>query len=124
MSSGLSHSTPSKDGLRLDLPSDDLVKGLSGFGTESDMGSPAHKKGIFDKNPSAFTDEEGVLLQADFEFDEDGNIVELGSMQPSSHARGNQAGGNVNETPVMPSMKRTRESETHPVNRQVSLLFV
>lgn len=120
-SSGLSHSTPSKDSLRLDLPSDDLVKGLSGFGTESDMGSPAHKRGIFDKNPPSFTDEEGVLLQADFEFDEDGNIVELGSMQPS-HARGNQAGGNVNETPVMPSMKGTLERETRPVNPQQMLI--
>ena len=39
-----------------------------------------------DPPPPPFADEEGVLLQADFEFDEDGNIIELAGSDHHHHA--------------------------------------
>ncbi|KAL4904592.1 hypothetical protein BDW74DRAFT_178685 [Aspergillus multicolor] len=66
--------------LGLNLPSDEnILKGLSGFSSEA--GPASSVQGGVDLGgmlASSLNDEEGVLLQPDFEFDEDGNIVELG----------------------------------------------
>ncbi|OAX80781.1 hypothetical protein ACJ72_04876 [Emergomyces africanus] len=63
--------------LHLNISSSDiggLGAGASGF--PSDIGSSARKDTQFEL-PAAFAEETGVLLQPDFEFDGDGNIIEL-----------------------------------------------
>lgn len=59
--------------LQLDIPSDDLI--AEGNTVPDDVRSA--KKDIFGQ-VAGLGLEEGVLLQPDFEFDEDGNLVELG----------------------------------------------
>lgn len=59
--------------LQLDLPSDDLI--AEGNTVPDDVRSA--KKDMFGQIAGLGL-EEGVLLQPDFEFDEDGNLVELG----------------------------------------------
>ncbi|OJD10461.1 hypothetical protein AJ78_08535 [Emergomyces pasteurianus Ep9510] len=78
-----SKSSPFSDGqLHLNISSSDiggLGAGASGF--PSDIGSSARKDTQFEL-PAAFAEETGVLLQPDFEFDGDGNIIEL-QVRPS-----------------------------------------
>ena len=84
-----SQSTPlSADNIQLNVSSDDFMKGVDGVDGISAAGSDVgvgnsiqrdrDRKSLFHRDPVPFADEEGVLLQADFEFDEDGNIIELG----------------------------------------------
>ncbi|KAL4958179.1 hypothetical protein BDW69DRAFT_179958 [Aspergillus filifer] len=70
----------SNSSLRLDIPSDDnILRDMGGFGSETDMASSAHGGVDFGRlMASSLNEEVGVLLQPDFEFDEDGNIIELG----------------------------------------------
>ncbi|KKZ62387.1 hypothetical protein EMCG_03214 [[Emmonsia] crescens] len=63
--------------LHLNISSSDiggLGVGASGF--PSDIGSSTRKETQFEL-PAAFAEETGVLLEPDFEFDGDGNIIEL-----------------------------------------------
>ncbi|OAT13332.1 Rad21/Rec8 N terminal domain-containing protein [Blastomyces gilchristii SLH14081] len=73
-----SKSSQFSDGqLQLNISSSDIGghgAGASGF--PSDIGSSVRKEAQFEL-PAAFAEETGVLLQPDFEFDGDGNIVEL-----------------------------------------------
>jgi meiotic recombination protein REC8 len=66
--------------LGLNIPSDEnILRDMGGFSSEADVASSA--KGGLDFGrvlTSSLHDEGGVLLQPDFEFDENGNIVELG----------------------------------------------
>ncbi|KAL4782727.1 Rec8 like protein-domain-containing protein [Aspergillus varians] len=68
--------------LRLNLPSDDkILRDMGCFSSEADIASSV--QGGFDFGrpmTSSLNEDGGVLLQPDFEFDEDGNIVELGSL--------------------------------------------
>lgn len=65
------------DNLHLDIPSDDFYR-FDGFGSETDVSGPVHRRGNLARTLGLeFGSEEGVLLQPDFEFDEDGNLVEL-----------------------------------------------
>ncbi|KAL4753731.1 hypothetical protein BDW72DRAFT_209545 [Aspergillus terricola var. indicus] len=70
----------SSSALGLNIPSDEnILRDMGGFSSEADAASFA--KGGLDFGrvlASSLNDEGGVLLQPDFEFDEDGNIVELG----------------------------------------------
>ncbi|KAL4960050.1 uncharacterized protein BDV14DRAFT_193269 [Aspergillus stella-maris] len=70
----------SNSSLRLNIPSDDnILRDMGGFGSETDMASSAHGGADFGRLlASSLNEEGGVLLQPDFEFDEDGNIIELG----------------------------------------------
>ncbi|KAM5443217.1 R8 protein [Microsporum ferrugineum] len=63
--------------LRLNLSSSDIggVQTVDGLGYISEMSSARKEPQV--ELPSYFRDEAGVLLQPDFEFDGDGNIVEL-----------------------------------------------
>lgn len=95
------------------------MNGVGGIGTESDVGSSAQKRGLFGRS---YADEEGVLLQADFEFDEDGNIVELSPRQVSAHAPGSHVGEHVSETPVTTNMRAHRKMDTVSLDPQVCVL--
>jgi len=82
----------SSSALRLNLPSDDnVMRDTGGFSCEADIASSV--QGGLDFGvlmTSSLNEDGGVLLQPDFEFDEDGNIIELGKserrLQPISDA--------------------------------------
>lgn len=102
LSSHLGHASP-----RLDISSSDIVIGdfgIGGFQTASDMGSSVQKGSRFGGGrPSIFGDEEeGILLQPDFEFDEEGNIIELAMKKRSQDrvSQGQAASRNMSEAPV------------------------
>ncbi|KAL4865822.1 hypothetical protein BDV12DRAFT_199791 [Aspergillus spectabilis] len=71
--------------LRLNLPSDDnILRDIGGFSSEADIGSSAHGGMDFGRlMASSLNEDVGVLLQPDFEFDEDGNMIELGARRQS-----------------------------------------
>ncbi|KAL2007435.1 hypothetical protein VTN00DRAFT_8873 [Thermoascus crustaceus] len=102
LSSHLGHVSP-----RLDISSSDIVMGdfgVGGFQTASDMGSSVQKGGRSGGvRHSIFGDEEeGILLQPDFEFDEEGNIVELAVKKgPRDRVSQRQAASrNPSEAPI------------------------
>lgn len=98
--------------MQLGIPSDDLLN-LGGFGWETDIAGSVQSAGHLGQALGLdFGDEEGILLQADFEFDEDGNIVELG--EPQSTDRGQGTGRRKTETPVSGAAKF---SEAHALAR-------
>ncbi len=69
----------SSSALRLNLGSDDnILRDNGGFSSEADISSSV--QGGLDFGVLA-NEDGGVLLQPDFEFDEDGNIIELGHRQ-------------------------------------------
>ncbi|KAL5339584.1 hypothetical protein BJX70DRAFT_397536 [Aspergillus crustosus] len=72
---------PGNSDLQLNLPSDEnFLRNIGGFSSEADMGSSAHGGLTFGRPMASSVNEDaGVLLQPDFEFDEDGNIIELGA---------------------------------------------
>ncbi|KAL4883954.1 hypothetical protein BJY04DRAFT_215841 [Aspergillus karnatakaensis] len=66
--------------LQLHLPSDDgILRNIGGFSSEADIGSSAHGGLDFGQMMGSSLNENGggLLLQPDFEFDENGNIIEL-----------------------------------------------
>ncbi|XRM44074.1 R8 protein [Aspergillus tubingensis] len=81
------------DSLKLDLSSNRSFGDIDGFsaGTSvSRYGGIGIDFGGFE--PLQLGEESGVILQPDFEFDEDGNIIELaGSVQPETRLQGNMA---------------------------------
>ncbi|KAJ6088566.1 hypothetical protein N7486_009827 [Penicillium sp. IBT 16267x] len=84
-----SQSSASRVSVHLELGSEDLLLQdgtLLGF-NNGGMGS-SHKHGLSEKLGSErLGDEEGVLLQPDFEFDENGNIVEFDATRLSPRKR-------------------------------------
>lgn len=61
--------------------------------------------------------EEGVLLQPDFEFDEDGNIIELGAREQSPRGRKSTVRSRESEEPMEDQQQRLWEdsvSTKHP----------
>ncbi|KAL2830294.1 hypothetical protein BDW59DRAFT_158623 [Aspergillus cavernicola] len=86
----------SNSSLRLNLPSDEnLLRDMGGFSSEADMASSVN--GGLDFGGlmrSTLNEDGGVLLQPDFEFDEDGNIIELG-VRHQSEVRAAQYGNEV-----------------------------
>ncbi|EEH33477.2 Rad21/Rec8 N terminal domain-containing protein [Paracoccidioides lutzii Pb01] len=81
LSSKISESNKSShfsDGqLHLNISSSDISGlGAGAFGLPSDIGSIGTKENEFEL-PAVFAEETGVLLQPDFEFDGEGNIIEL-----------------------------------------------
>ncbi|RAH84692.1 hypothetical protein BO86DRAFT_356290 [Aspergillus japonicus CBS 114.51] len=71
--------------VQLSLPSDDnYAGGLGGFASDTDtLGYGPRSIASERLRPLPLDEEAGVILQADFEFDEDGNIVELGATPPA-----------------------------------------
>ncbi|KAJ5571567.1 hypothetical protein N7535_005227 [Penicillium sp. DV-2018c] len=73
--------------LQLELPSDDVPAEGAIFGLEDINVSANRNDGVGDMRRPELGFEEGVLLQPDFEFDEDGNIIELSAQDNSPLAR-------------------------------------
>lgn len=72
----------SSSALHLNLPFDDNIPGnTAGFSSEADIASSV--QGGLDFGVFMANEDGGVLLQPDFEFDENGNIIELGPRQQS-----------------------------------------
>ncbi|RAL16140.1 Rad21/Rec8 N terminal domain protein [Aspergillus homomorphus CBS 101889] len=99
--------------LHLSLSSDDgYAVGLGGFASDTDMAAYGTKSLASESiRPLPLDDEAGVILQADFEFDEDGNIVELGgtpqvearvqNIAHSHHGQANELGTHAEDDIVM-----------------------
>ena len=74
-----------KHQISIDISSPTIVAGhIRDVGATSRMGSARHETAF--KRASIFDDEEGVVLQPDFEFDEEGNIIELNKKEPPDQA--------------------------------------
>jgi meiotic recombination protein REC8 len=79
--------------LQIEMPSDDMLGEGTLIGLDDIYGS-GQKKGVFGQITGlGLGNEEGDLLQADFEFDEDGNLVELGSPKPGRKSSVDPLGG-------------------------------
>jgi meiotic recombination protein REC8 len=84
-----SHSSGSQVGpIQLDFSLEDLVGVNVLFETDNDINDLGQKGGLFGKNVQAGLEgEEGVLLHPDFEFDDNGDIVEFDASRLSPHRR-------------------------------------
>ncbi|KAF3017980.1 hypothetical protein E8E15_005337 [Penicillium rubens] len=86
--------------LHLELPSDDILGEGTILGID-EINESAQKKDPFGNVTGlGLGNEEGVLLQPDFEFDEDGNIIELDTRGKSPHARKSTLGPRESEGPT------------------------
>lgn len=63
--------------IHLDINEDDLISTEDVNAINTDAVSSGKKRGLFGKRTRSDLEDEGVLLQPDFEFDEEGNLVEL-----------------------------------------------
>ena len=71
-------STTQIEVIQLELPPDDVLQDSHSLVSDADVRNSALKRGPFGKNAMEDPEnEEGVLLQPDFEFDENGNIIEF-----------------------------------------------
>lgn len=86
---------------------------IGGFDVMSNMGSSVQKGNRFGSGRVSIfeNEEEGVLLQPDFEFDEEGNIIELAvRKRPQDNSRVVQAASrNSSEAPVMKVREEAEE---------------
>ncbi|KAE8378431.1 Rec8 like protein-domain-containing protein [Aspergillus bertholletiae] len=69
-------------GLRFSFSYNDIIiKDADGNGPETNVSSSVQRNiNLGDLAATTFAEEGGILLQPDFEFDEDGNLIELGEM--------------------------------------------
>lgn len=97
-----SQTFPENLNLQLDLSSEDIMKDFGGIGSQSETSGSVHQRPLGRIAEGALDDETGVLLQPDFEFDEDGNIIELsGERERRSNILRDQFGGkHLSETPL------------------------
>lgn len=88
--------------LQLSFGSGDIMmRGLMGFGSETDLGSAQRSTDFARFAASSIGEEQGILLQPDFEFDEDGNIVELGGSNLRGEVRQHREHRLISETPIV-----------------------
>ncbi|KAJ5368059.1 uncharacterized protein N7496_007819 [Penicillium cataractarum] len=73
--------------VQLDLPTDDFLRGGYGQDPNADTLTSGKKRGIFGRESRSDLEDEGILLQPDFEFDEDGNIIEFDTSNMSPRKR-------------------------------------
>jgi meiotic recombination protein REC8 len=86
--------------LHLELPSDDILGEGTILGIDEINGSAQKKDPFGNVTGLGLSNEEGVLLQPGFEFDEDGNIIELDTRGKSPHARKSTVGPGEHEGPT------------------------
>ncbi|KAJ5969096.1 hypothetical protein N7501_005344 [Penicillium viridicatum] len=105
--------------LHLDLPSDDILGDGTILGID-EINRSAQKKDTFGNMAGlGLGNEEGVLLQPDFEFDEDGNIIELGAREKSPHARKSAVGPRESEGPIYDQQHQLNEDSMQIDNEEV-----
>ncbi|KAJ5952954.1 uncharacterized protein N7479_011367 [Penicillium vulpinum] len=83
--------------LHLELPSDDILGDGTIIGLDETHESAQKKYTLRSIMGLSLGNEEGVLLQPDFEIDEDGNIIELGAGWQSPRVRKSTAGPRESE---------------------------
>lgn len=123
LSSNLSNSDHSRAGIdalpQLDISSPSIALGeTGGFTLASDRASSTQKDNYRFRG-SAFEDEEGVLLQPDFEFDEDGNIVDLVTNELSVSRADEQTNLQQSELTVRDRVSADARRGTLPHQQQV-----
>ncbi|KAJ5870172.1 hypothetical protein N7455_005113 [Penicillium solitum] len=105
--------------LHLDLPSDDILGDGTILGID-EINRSAQKNDTFGNMTGlGLGNEEGVLLQPDFEFDEDGNIIELGAREKSPHARKSTVGPRESEGPINDQQFQLNEDSMQIDNEEV-----
>ncbi|KXG54315.1 uncharacterized protein PGRI_074590 [Penicillium griseofulvum] len=104
--------------LRLELPSDDILGDGTILGLD-EINESAQKKDAFSNMTGlGLGNEEGVLLQPDFEFDEDGNIIELGD-RVSPRTRKSTVGPRESEGPIDDKQHQLRADSMQIDNEEV-----
>lgn len=73
--------------IQLDLQTEDLIWVGDVLGQSADNVAWGKKRGLFGKDARADLEDEGLLLQPDFAFDEDGNIIEFDTSNMSPRKR-------------------------------------
>lgn len=75
--------------MQIELPSDDGLHGvdMQHADDELNLDTSVQKHGLFGKSRTGLEDKEGVLLQPDFEFDAEGNIIEFHASKLSPRKR-------------------------------------
>lgn len=104
--------------LHLNISSSDIGGlGVSASGFPSDIGSSARKETQFEL-PAAFAEETGILLEPDFEFDGDGNIIEL-PVRPTPQNKPTAVSGR-SATKVNSGLRPEEEGDFQAFQDQVS----
>lgn len=99
------------------------MRDLGGFGSQSETSGSVQRRAPLGRiSASALDDEAGVLLQPDFEFDEDGNIIELSGEREREHRSNNMRDrfGGRHSTPL-PGEMNNDSSWDYQVCLSVSL---
>lgn len=93
--------------LQLDFGSQDLIlRDIHGFGSESEMTNSVQRSVQRGRiAATALNDEEGILLQPDFDFDEDGNLIELGGLNAAAEVGKRSSGWLDTDIPVTDEVK-------------------
>ncbi|KAJ9488580.1 hypothetical protein VN97_g4723 [Penicillium thymicola] len=105
--------------LHLDLPSDDILGDGTVLGIDETNRSAQKRDPFANMTGLGLGNEEGVLLQPDFEFDEDGNIIELGAKEESPHARKSTVGPRESEGPINDQQHQLNEDSMQIDNEEV-----
>lgn len=96
------HSSNSRISVHLELGSDDMIHDAEAI--EADDAHGSGKRGLFGRaTREGVGDEEGILLQPDFEFDETGTIIEFDSTHLSPRKRPRISGENNNNEEWVPT---------------------
>ncbi|CAI7650527.1 unnamed protein product [Penicillium glandicola] len=107
--------------LHLELPSDDILGEGTILGFDEINGSVQKKDTFGNMTGLGLGNEEGVLLQPDFEFDEDGNIIELGARGQSPHPRKATVRPRESEGPLDDQQRQLDEDSMHIDNEEVGV---
>ncbi|KAJ5171133.1 uncharacterized protein N7500_003916 [Penicillium coprophilum] len=105
--------------LHLELPSDDILGDGTISGLNEINGSVQKKDKFGNMSGLGLGYEEGVLLQPDFEFDEDGNIIELGAREQSPCARKSTVDLRESEGPTDDQQRQLYEDPMQIDNEEV-----
>ncbi|CAG8322035.1 unnamed protein product [Penicillium nalgiovense] len=105
--------------LHLELPSDDILGEGTILGIDEISGSAQKKDPSGNVTGLGLGNEGGVLLQPDFEFDEDGNIIELDTRGKFPHARKSTVGPRESEGPTDDQQRQLCEDSMHIEDEEV-----
>ncbi|KAJ5595457.1 uncharacterized protein N7459_001665 [Penicillium hispanicum] len=117
---GSQSSTSHMESIQLELPSDDAFRDEL-LGVENEGLNSGKKRGLFGKSSRLDgDDEEGILLQPDFEFDENGNIVEFDASMLSPRKR-RRASENLRGSQA-PTERASGEDQELALNEDTTLM--
>ncbi|OQE42332.1 hypothetical protein PENCOP_c004G02137 [Penicillium coprophilum] len=111
--------TPQLSSLHLELPSDDILGDGTIIELDKINGSVQKKDKFGNMSGLGLDNEEGVLLQPDFEFDEDGNIIELGARGQCPRARKTTVDPRGSEGPTDDQQRQLYEDAMQIDNEEV-----